>query len=45
MTLNFSDSVLVKIHLLISALLDHTKSSMYRQIKELFITYVKIVKD
>ena len=38
MTLNFSDSVLVKIHLLISALLDHTKSSLYRQIKERFIT-------
>ena len=30
MTLYFSDSVLVKIHFLISALLDHTKSSMYR---------------
>ena len=38
MTLNFSDSVLVKIHLLISALLDHTKSSMYRKIKERFMS-------
>ena len=38
MTLNFSDSVLVKIHLLMSALLDPTKSSMYRKIKERFMS-------
>ena len=45
MTLYLSDSVLVKNRFLISALTYQTKSSMYRQIKERFITCVKIVKD